>query len=73
MFNSSEEIILSISKKFKKIRRSKKISQLELANRSGVSFGTIKRFESKGEISLHSLVKLCITLNIVDDFKNIII
>jgi len=73
MFNSSEEIILSISKKFKRIRRSKKISQSDLAIRSGVSFGTIKRFESKGEISLHSLVKLCITLNIVDDFKNIII
>ena len=33
-------------------RKEAKISQAELAGRSGVSLGSLKRFEGSGEISL---------------------
>lgn len=47
------------------------ISQMELAERSGVSYGSIKRFETKGDISLSSLIKIAIVLECEDDFKTL--
>ena len=52
-------------------RKEAKISQLELANRSGVSFGSVKRFENSGEISLSSLIKLAFALGYENDFNNL--
>ena len=40
----------------------KKISQKEFSSRSGVSLGSLKRFEQTGEISLQSFTKLAIAL-----------
>ena len=47
------------------------ISQMELAERSGVSYGSIERFETKGDISLSSLIKIAIVLECEDDFKTL--
>lgn len=47
------------------------ISQMELAERSGVSYGSIKRFETNGDISLSSLIKIAIVLECEDDFKTL--
>lgn len=44
------------------------MSQEQLAERSGVSLGSLRRFESKGEISLKSPVRLAISLNRAQDF-----
>jgi len=73
MFESSEDIIMLIAKKVKEIRRIKKISQNDLASKSGVSFGSIKRFECSGEISLNSLIKILISLNLIDEIRSLII
>ena len=43
-------------------------SQAELALRSGVSLGSIKRFEQSGQISLESLVKMAHLLDRLNDF-----
>ena len=40
----------------------RKISQQEISEKSGVSFGSVKRFETTGQISLISLTKLAIAL-----------
>lgn len=65
--------ILSIKNKIKDRARSKrktlKLSQEELAKRSGVSFGSVKRFESIGEISLTSLLKIAVVLESENDFN----
>ena len=47
-----------------KLRKRKKITQKALAAKSGVSLGSIKRFEQSGEISLQSLTKLAIALEV---------
>ena len=36
-----------------------------------ISLGSIKRFESSGEISLKSLLKISLTLECLDDFSTI--
>ena len=43
-----------------------------LAEKSGVPSPTIKRFESKGEISLRQLLMLVHTLDMLDRFNNIL-
>lgn len=57
--------------KIKQLRKKSKISQLELAKRSGVSFGSVKRFETTGQISLESLLKLAYFFNRLDDFTGV--
>lgn len=63
------DILKEIAEKHKKLRKSVKLSQSELAVRSGVSLGTIKRFESTGQIALESLLKLAYLLNALQDFE----
>ncbi len=47
-----------LASRFKIYRKKAKLTQLELADRSGVPYGTIKRFERTGKISLESLWRL---------------
>ncbi|MDR3258066.1 MAG: helix-turn-helix transcriptional regulator [Fusobacteriaceae bacterium] len=61
-----KEIQLEIAKDVKERRKELKLTQEEFAKKSGVSFGSIKRFENIGEISLFSLVKITIILNCED-------
>jgi transcriptional regulator with XRE-family HTH domain len=46
-------------------------SQKELSRKSGVSLGSLKRFETQHEISLISLIKLSIALDCEDDFVSL--
>ncbi len=62
------DISEELSTRFRKIRKAKKISQSELANKSGVSLGSIKRFEQTGQISLESLLKLSHIFDRLDNF-----
>ncbi|MGN0917045.1 MAG: helix-turn-helix domain-containing protein [Candidatus Enterousia sp.] len=61
----------AISERLRNVRRVAKISQIALAERSGVSLGSIKRFERTGEISLASLLKLAMALGYESDFNNL--
>ena len=60
-----------LAERFRKLRKSKKISQSELANKSGVSLGSLKRFEQTGQISLESVLKLAHFFDRLDDFDTI--
>lgn len=73
LFNpkSPNDIVKEFVEKIKKQRKMLKISQVQLAAKSGVSLGSIKRFESKHEISLGSLIKILIVLNLEKDFENL--
>ena len=66
-----DEILLKLASRVKNIRKRKKVSQEELARISNVSFGSIKRFESTGQISLYSLTKIAVSLDCVDEIKNL--
>lgn len=56
------EMALDAAKRFRKVRTSKKITMKELSRRSGVPYATVRRFESTGEVSFLSLVKMASAL-----------
>ena len=69
--STPNSIMQNLKDKFKQKRLSLNLTQEGLSNKSGVSLGSIKRFESSGEISFESLLKVALVLNCLDDFKNI--
>ena len=73
LFNpkTPNEIAKELVEKIKQHRKKLKISQAQLASKSGVSLGSIKRFESKYEISLNSFIKILIALNLEHDLENL--
>lgn len=62
------DLLEEIAARHKAIRKEAGLSQLELATRSGVSLGSLKRFERSGQISLEFLLKLLHILDRLDDF-----
>ena len=73
LFNpkTPNDIAKELVEKIKQHRKKLKISQAQLASKSGVSLGSIKRFESKYEISLTSFIKILIALNLEQDLENL--
>ncbi len=67
------EVSKEIAKRHRIIRKQLKISQKDMAERSGVSLGSLKRFENTGKISFESLLKLIHLLGRLDDFANVLI
>lgn len=68
-FKGFNDIALDIAAAARARRLAADLSRKSLAARSGVSEGTIKRFESTGEIALMSLLKLAQALGCLDEFK----
>lgn len=66
------EMGLKIAQRHRAMRRRLRISQKEMAARSGVSLGSLKRFESSGKISLDSLLKLSHLLGRLRDFDKVL-
>lgn len=71
IWETPEEINLEVAKRLRLIRKRRGFSQEELSRRSNVSYGSIKRFETTGHISLISLTKLCTVLECIDDIKRL--
>ena len=69
LWKTIDEIDLEVAQRLRRIRKRQKISQEALAAKSGVSLGSIKRFEQTGEISLKSLTKLASALNCSADIE----
>ena len=62
------EMMETLKSKFKQRRKALGYTQPELASRSGVSLGSLKRFERFGQISLESLLKLALVLKCLGEF-----
>jgi transcriptional regulator with XRE-family HTH domain len=57
-----------VAGKVRQRRLAMNLSQQSLCERSGVSLGTLKRFESKHEISLKHLLMLAVALQSSEEF-----
>ena len=71
IWETAEELDLKLAQRIRNIRKRRSISQEKLASMSGVSYGSLKRFESTGQISLLSLTKIAMALDIADELRNI--
>lgn len=68
-----KELRQELAARAKERRLALNISQQELAERSGVSLGSIKRFESSGLISLSSLLEISLVFGCLDDFGSLFV
>jgi len=71
IWETTEELNLNLAKRLQKIRKTKKITQSQLAKRSNVSLGSIKRFETTGDISLANLSSICVALGLDNELRNL--
>ena len=71
VWETSEEIDLAIAQRLAQIRKRRGLSQLQLSEKSNVSYGSIKRFECHVQISLISLTKLCVALDCADELRRL--
>lgn len=62
-----------IAKNERAQRKARKLSMEKFAEISGVSLGSLKRFENTGEISLVSLLKLAIVLDCAEEFEQLFV
>lgn len=69
----ANEMNLNLAKRIRTIRRARKISQKALSTISGVSHGSIKRFENTGKISLISLTKIAMALGCGNEIRELFI
>lgn len=70
-FKTPFEVARDIAKKARERRLKLNLSQQTLSSRSGVSYGTLKKFEQKGQISLESLLKIALVLDELSSFESL--
>jgi transcriptional regulator with XRE-family HTH domain len=69
VWETPDEINLVVARNAQNLRKRKGISQKKLSQISGVSYGSVKRFESTGNISFLSLTKIAVALDAVNGIK----
>ena len=70
---TEEKVIKNLVNRVIARRKELKITQKNLAFKSGVSYGSIRRFEATGEISLKSLIQIAKVLNSLEDFNKLFV
>ncbi len=71
LWETPEEMTLNLAKRIRTVRKRRGISQQKLSQLSNVSYGTIKRFESTGKISLLSLTQIALALDCGNEIRNL--
>ena len=71
VWETAEELDQKIAERLRIIRKRRSISQEKLSDISGVSHGSIKRFEATGQISLISLTKIATALGVADELREL--
>jgi transcriptional regulator with XRE-family HTH domain len=66
---TEQSVTNELIERFKTRRKEYGLTQKELAKRSGVSYGSIRRFESIGDISFNSLLKISSAIGCLEDFE----
>ncbi|TDT72168.1 helix-turn-helix protein [Allofrancisella inopinata] len=73
LLKSPYEMAKDIAKRAQAKRLSLNLSQQTLSKVSGVSYGTLKKFERTGQISLESLLKIAIVLDEFEKFEQLFV
>lgn len=70
---TEQSVKTNLVNRFRLRRKEFGISQKELSIRSGVSYGSIRRFETTGNISLHALLRLCSVIGCLEEFNDLFV
>ena len=68
---TEQSVTNGIVERMKIRRKQMKLSQRQLSQKSGVTYASIRRFETTGDISLASLLKIAHALDALKDFESI--
>ena len=71
VLKTPQDVQEEVAARFKTKRLHFNLSQEGLAQRAGVSLGSLKRFERTGLIAFDSLLKLSLTLDCLGDFDRV--
>ena len=71
IWETPQEVTIKLARKIKAIRKRKGYTQKKLAERSNVRYASLRKFEEKGEISLISLVKILMELDLIQEFNSL--
>ncbi|SFG06471.1 helix-turn-helix domain-containing protein [Oribacterium sp. WCC10] len=71
LWDLPSDVTKRLASRMKNIRKRKKLTQKQLAGRSNVSYATLRKFESSGQISLESFVKLTMELGLVNEINEL--
>ena len=71
ILKSPQEVMREIANRAKDMRLKQNLTQEGLALRSGVSLGSLKRFERTGEISVKSLIDIANALGCLEDLDKL--
>ena len=63
-----ESVSRTLATRIKELRLARGWKQATLAQRSGVSLASLRRFEESGRVSLQNLLDLAFALNRLEDF-----
>ena len=69
--STEQTVNLELIERFKKRRKESGLTQQELSKRSGVSYASIRRFETSGDISLNSLLKISSAIGCLENFNEL--
>lgn len=73
LLSTPAEIGQELGRRLRAQRLAQSMGQVELAERAGVSAGTIKNLEGKGQASLQSLLRVVAALGLIDELQDLFI
>ncbi len=71
--STADEICKELAARVRCRRLALNVTQQDLAERVGVSLGTIKNFETKGQVGLTTLVTIAIVIDCAQDLSGLFI
>lgn len=72
-FSTSDEITAELGLRLKAARLSQSLTQADLAERAGISVGTVKALERTGQTSVASLVRVVQALGLTDQLQSLFV
>lgn len=71
LYDNPKKIQKDLAERAKEQRQSRHCSREKMAQQTGVSYASIRRFETTGEISLGSFVKIAVNLGFSNEINNL--
>ena len=70
--STPDDTALTLSKRIKELRLSKKWKRTTLSKRSGVTEASLRRFEQTGKVSMENFLKLVFALGRLDEVNELL-